>query len=65
MTLTIPLIIFIPVIFVACYRYMGLKFRHLLALLVVGLVLAYMLANTSIGPEIQHLLTTISHGGRK
>jgi hypothetical protein len=65
MTLTIPLIIFIPVVVVVCYRYMGLKFWHLLALLVVGLLLAYVLANINPIPAIQHWIATISHGGRK
>jgi hypothetical protein len=61
MVITIPLVFVIAVVAYACYRYMGLRFWHL----VVCLLLGFLLAATSAGPEIQNLLNTLIHGGHK
>ena len=61
MTVTIPLVLIIAVIAFACYRWMGLKFWHLLVCLILG----FLLAATSFAPEIQNLLNTLFHGSRK
>jgi hypothetical protein len=61
MTVTIPLVFVIGIVAYLCYRYMGLRFWHLLVCLLLG----FLIAATSAAPEIQSLLTTILHGGHK
>jgi hypothetical protein len=62
MTVTIPLVAIIAIAAYVCYRYMGLKFWHLLVCLLLG----FLIAATSAAPEIQNLLNTVLHsGGRK
>lgn len=61
MTVTIPLVIIIGIIALACWRFMGLRFWHLLVCLLLG----FLLAATSFAPEVQNLLNTLFHGGHK
>jgi len=61
MTVTIPLVLLMGVVTFICYRHMGLKFWHLLVCLLLG----FLLAATSVAPEIQNLLSALIHGGRK
>lgn len=61
MTVTIPLVAIIGIAVYVCYRYMGLRFWHLLVCLLLG----FLLAATSAAPEIQMLLNAILHGGHK
>lgn len=60
MTVTIPLVVVIALVAYVCYRYMGLKFWHLLVCLLLG----FLLAATSVGPEIQNVLNSLMHWGR-
>lgn len=61
MTITIPLVLVMGIVAYICYRYMGLRFWHLLVCLLLG----FLLAATSAAPEIQNLLNTLLHGGHK
>jgi len=61
MTITIPLVLVIAIVAFACYRWMGLRFWHLLVCLILG----FLLAATSFAPEIQNLLNALLHGSRK
>jgi hypothetical protein len=61
MTVTIPLVAVIGVIAYICYRYMGLRLWHLLVCLLLG----FLLAATVAAPEIQNLLTLLTHWGHK
>jgi len=61
MTVTIPLVFIMLAVAYACYRYMGLRFWHLLVCLLLG----FLLAATSAAPEIQNLLNTVLSGGHK
>ena len=61
MTVSVPLFAIVAVVAYVCYRYMGLKFWHLLVCLVLG----FLLAATSAAPEIQSLLTSLTHWGHK
>ena len=61
MTVTIPLVVIIAIIAYLCYRYMGLRLWHLLVCLLLG----FLLAATSAAPEIQSLLSSLIHWGRK
>jgi hypothetical protein len=61
MTVTIPLVAIIAIAAYVCYRYMGLRFWHLLVCLLLG----FLLAATSAAPQIQTLLNAIIHGGHK
>jgi hypothetical protein len=61
MTVTIPLVLIIGIVAYLCYRYMGLRFWHLLLCLLLG----FLLAATSAAPQIQALLNALLHGGRK
>ena len=61
MTITIPLFVVMGIVVYTCYRYMGLRFWHL----IVCLLLGFLLAATSAAPEIQSLLNTLFHGGHK
>jgi hypothetical protein len=61
MTVTIPLILVIGVVVYVCYRYMGLRFWHLLACLLLG----FLLAATAAAPQIQDILNTLFHRGHK
>jgi F0F1-type ATP synthase assembly protein I len=60
MTVTIPLVAVIALVAYVCYRYMGLKFWHLLVCLLLG----FLLAATSAAPEIQNVLDSLMHWGR-
>jgi hypothetical protein len=59
MTVTIPLALVYVFAACICYRYMGLRVWHLLVCLLLG----FLLAATSAGPEIQAFLNTLIHGG--
>jgi hypothetical protein len=61
MTVTIPLVFIMVAAAYVCYRYMGLRFWHLLVCLLLG----FLLAATSAAPEIQNILNTILSGGHK
>jgi hypothetical protein len=61
MTVTIPLFVIVAIAAFVCYRYLGLRFWHL----VVCLLLGFLLAATSAAPEIQNLLGSIVHWGHK
>jgi hypothetical protein len=61
MTVTIPLVFIMTAAAYICYRYMGLRFWHLLVCLLLG----FLLAATSAAPEIQNLLNTILGGGHQ
>jgi hypothetical protein len=61
MTVTIPLVFLIGIVAWICYRYMGLRLWHLLVCMLLG----FLLAATSLAPEIQNLLNTLVHGGHK
>jgi hypothetical protein len=61
MTVTIPLVLVIGVAVYVCYRYMGLRFWHLLVCLLLG----FLLAATAAAPDIQNILSTLFHGGHK
>jgi hypothetical protein len=61
LTVTIPLVAIIAIVAYVCYRYMGLRFWHLLVCLLLG----FLLAATSAAPQIQTLLNAIIHGGHK
>lgn len=61
MTVTIPLVAIVAIAAYLCYRYMGLRFWHLLVCLLLG----FLLAATSAAPQIQTLLNTLIHGGHK
>jgi hypothetical protein len=61
MAVTIPLVAIIAIIAYLCYRYMGLRFWHLLVCLLLG----FLLAATSAAPQIQALLNALLHGGRR
>jgi hypothetical protein len=61
MTVTIPLVFIMIAVAYVCYRYMGLRFWHLLVCILLG----FLLAATSAAPEIQGLLNAIFGGGRK
>ena len=61
MTVTIPLVLVVGVAACICYRYMGLRFWHLLVCLLLG----FLLAATSAAPEIHNILNTLLHGGHK
>jgi hypothetical protein len=61
MTVTIPLVLVIGILALACYRYMGLRLWHLLVCLLWG----FLLAATTAAPEIQNLLNTLIQGSRK
>lgn len=61
MTVTIPLVLVIGVAAWACYRYMGLRLWHL----IVCLLLGFLLAATSLAPDIQNFINAVIHGGRK
>ena len=61
MTVTIPLVLVIGVAVWICYRYMGLRLWHLLVCLLLG----FLLAATSFGPEIQNLLNAVIYRGHK
>jgi hypothetical protein len=60
-TVTIPLFAVLAVVAYLCYRYMGLRVWHLLVCLLLG----FLLAATSAAPEIQNLLTSLTHWGHK
>ena len=55
MTVTIPLVAVIGVAAWICYRYMGLRVWHLLVCLLLG----FLLAATSVAPELQNVINTI------
>ena len=61
MTVTIPVVLIVAVVAYVCYRYMGLRFWHLLVCLLLG----FLLAATSAAPQIQTLLNALIHGGHK
>jgi hypothetical protein len=61
MTVSVPLFAILAVVAYVCYRYMGLKFWHLLLCLLLG----FLLAATSAAPEIQNLLSSLTHWGHK
>ena len=61
MTVTIPLFAILAVIAFICCRFLGLRFWHLLVCLLLG----FLLAATSAAPEIQNLLNSLMHAGRK
>jgi hypothetical protein len=61
MTVTIPLVFVMGIVVFICYRYMGLRFSHLLVCLLLG----FLIAATSAAPEIQNLLNALFHGGHK
>ena len=61
MTVTIPLVLVIGIAAYACYRYMGLKLWHLLVCLLLG----FLLAATSLAPEIQNMINALIHGGHQ
>ena len=61
MTVSVPLFAILAIVVYVCYRYMGLKFWHLLVCLLLG----FLLAATGAAPEIQSLLTSLTHWGRK
>lgn len=58
MTVTIPLVFVAGAAAYACYRYMGLKLWHLLVCLLLG----FLLAATSLAPEIQSFLNAVVYG---
>jgi hypothetical protein len=60
-TVTIPLVLVLGIVALACYRWMGLRFWQLLVCLTVG----FLLAATSFAPEIHNILNTVFNGGRK
>jgi len=61
MTVTIPLVAIVGVAAYVCYRYMGMRFWHMLVCLLLG----FLLAATSAAPQIQTLLNALIHGGHK
>ena len=61
MTVTIPLVVIAGVAAFVCYRWVGLKLWHL----VVCALLGFLLAGTSLAPDIQNFLHAILNGGRK
>jgi NhaP-type Na+/H+ or K+/H+ antiporter len=61
MTVTIPVVFVVAIVAYVCYRYMGLRFWHLLVCLLLG----FLLAATSAAPQIQTLLNALIHGGHK
>lgn len=61
MTVTIPLVAIIAIIVYICYRYMGLRFWHLLVCLLLG----FLLAATSAAPGIENLLGWLAHWGHQ
>jgi len=61
MTVTIPLVLLIGVAVFVCYRFLGLRFWHLLVCLLLG----FLLAATAAAPQIQAILNTLLHGGHK
>lgn len=61
MTVTIPLVAIFAITAYLCYRYMGLRLWHLLVCLLLG----FLLAATSLAPQIQTLLNALIHGGHK
>jgi hypothetical protein len=61
MTVTIPLVLVIGVAAWACYRYMGLRLWHL----IVCMLLGFLLAATSLAPDIQNIINAVLHGTRK
>jgi hypothetical protein len=61
MTVTIPLVAIIAVVAFICYRYMGLRFWHLLVCLLLG----FLLAATTAAPELQSLLSSLTHWRHK
>jgi hypothetical protein len=61
MTVSIPLVLIIAVIAFACYRWYGMRAWHL----IVCILLGFLLAASSFGPQIQIILNYWLHGGRK
>jgi hypothetical protein len=61
MTVSAPLILIIAALVFACYRWMGLRAWHLAACILLG----FLLAASSLGPQIQVVLDYWLHGGRK
>ena len=61
MTITIPLVAVIAILALACYRYMGLRLWHL----IVCLLLGFLLAATSLAPDIQNFINAVIHGSGK
>jgi len=61
MTVTVPLVLVIGVAAWACYRYMGLRLWHL----IVCLLLGFLLAATSLAPDIQNVINALLHGSGK
>jgi hypothetical protein len=61
MTVTIPVVLIVAIVAYLCYRYMGLRFWHLLVCLLLG----FLLAATTAAPQIQTLLNALIHGGHK
>jgi hypothetical protein len=61
MTVTIPVVLIFAIVAFLCYRYLGLRFWHLLVCLLLG----FLLAATSAAPQIQTLLNALIHGGHQ
>jgi hypothetical protein len=57
-TVTIPLVLLVAALVLVCYRYMGLRLWHLLVCLLLG----FLVAATSYGPQIQNFLNAVFYG---
>jgi hypothetical protein len=56
-TVSIPLVAVFGVVMFLAYRYMGLRAWHA----IVALVFGFLLAATTVAPEIQNLLSGLAH----
>jgi hypothetical protein len=61
LTVTIPLVAIIAIVALICYRFLGLRLWHLLVCLILG----FLLAATTVAPEIQKILESVIHWGHK
>jgi hypothetical protein len=57
MTVGIPLVVIVGAIVYIAWRYMGLRVWQAIACLILG----FLLAATTAGPEIRQLITGITH----